>query len=350
MKRAALIAMLVVSLAACSDKPRGAVEVLGKTYMVANTATQLEFASKDTIKATDLSTGKQQDWKYMLEGDEMTVTMPWGDGTPRTFDLHRSGNDFTGNLSIAPKSAADDARIERFKQQAQEKKAADERSSPKGAPSDASAYSASKVIGDENNEWYVWTAMAWNAKDQNDETRLGILSRAWYGTNDSFARQAVKDSELARINKKLDDVRKIDYVAISEGKGDADFVQFDTVTDKAGYDFDKKGFRVIGNICAGNGTLLGGKSGVHYRFIGDGPICFLPVADEEAAKKIEALRSTSQSGSLRIATTVYAKIAGMNGTDLQLVPIGADYAVYTRSYKPNTPDDLITKASYWPYK
>lgn len=350
MKRVALIAMLVVSLAACSDKPRGAVEVLGKTYMLANTATQLEFTNKDTVKSTDLSTGKQQDWKYTLQGDEMTVTMPWGDGKPRTFDLHRSGNDFTGNLSITPKSSADDARIERFKQQAQEKKASEARSSPKGAPSEKSAYAAIKDIGDENNDWYVWTAMAWNAKDQNDETKLGILSRPWYSTNDSFARQAVKDKELARINKKLDDVKKIDYVAVSEGKADSDFVQLDTVTNKAGYDFDKKGFRVIGSICAGNGTSLGGKSGVHYRFIGDGPICFLPVADEDAAKKIEALRSTSQSGSLRVATTVYSKIAGMRGAELQLVPVGADYAVYKRSYKPNTPDDLITTASYWPYK
>nr|WP_244109130.1 hypothetical protein [Burkholderia anthina] len=350
MKRVALIVMLAGALAACSDKPRGAVEVLGKTYMLADTATQLEFSDKDTVKVTDLSTGKQQDWKYTLQGDEMTVTMPWGDGKPRTFDLHRSGNDFTGNLSIAPKSAADDARIEKFKQLAQEKKASEERSNPKSAPSDKTAYTAIKDIGDDNNEWYVWTAMAWNAKDQDDETKLGILSRAWYGTNDSFARQSVKDKELARINQKLGDVRKIDYVAVSEGEKDSDLVQFDTITDKAGYDFDKKGFRVTGSICPGNGMSLGGKSGVRYKFVGDGPVCFLPVADEEAAKKIEALRSTSQSGSLRIATTVYSKIAGMNGAELQLVPIGVDYAVYKRSYKPGTSDDLITTASYWPYK
>ncbi|EFP66195.1 MAG: hypothetical protein QM625_24090 [Ralstonia sp.] len=350
MKNFILAAMVVGALAGCSDKPRGPVEVLGKTYMVASTATQVEFTNKDTATATDLSTGKHQEWKYTLQGDVMTITMPWGNGQPRTFDLHRNGNDFSGDLSIAPKSPADDARIEKIKQQEQEKKASEERSSPKGSPSDKSAYAAIKDIGDENNEWYVWTAMAWNAKDQNDESKLGILSRVWYSTNDSFARQAVKDKELVRINKKLDDVKKIDYVAVSESKGDPDFVSFDTISDKAGYDFDKKGFRVIGSICAGNLTSLGGKSGVRYRFIGDGPICFLPVADEEAAKKIEALRSTSQSGSLRIATTVYSKIAGMNGAELQLVPVGADYAVYKRSYKPNTPDDLIATASYWPYK
>lgn len=62
------------------------------------------------------------------------------------------------------------------------------------------------------------------------------------------------------------------------------------------------------------------------------------------------MRSTSQSGSLRIATTVYSKIAGMNGAELQLVPIGVDYAVYKRVYKPGTPDELITTVSYWPYK
>lgn len=350
MKRVALIAMFVGVLAACSDKPRGAVEVLGKTYIVANTATQLEFTGKDSIKATDLSTGKQQDWKYTLQGDEMTVTMPWGDGKPRTFDLHRSGNDFGGSLSITPKSPADDARIEKLKQQEHEKKASEERASPKGAPSDKSAYTPITDITDENNKWYVWLGMAWTSQSQDDQTKLGILSRAWYGTNDSFARQSVKDQEIARINQKLDSIKKTSYIAVSEEKGDSDLVIFDSNT---GYDFEKKGFRVIGDIASGSNTLLGGHSGVRYTFVTkpyEGPFTFLPVSDVDAAKKIEALRSTSRSGNLRIATTVYSKIAGMNGTNLQLVPVGAEYSVYIRSYKPNTPDDLITTVSYWPYK
>ena len=136
MKNFILAAMVVGALAGCSDKHRGPVEVLGKTYMVASTDTQVEFTNKDTATATDLSTGKHQEWKYTLQGDVMTITMPWGNGQPRTFDLHRNGNDFSGDLSIAPKSPADDARIEKIKQQEQEKKASEERSSTKGSPSD----------------------------------------------------------------------------------------------------------------------------------------------------------------------------------------------------------------------
>lgn len=351
MKNFVLAAAVVGMLVGCGDKPRGPVEVLGKTYMVTSTATQLEFSTKDTAKATDLSTDKQQEWKYTLQGDELTLTVPWGNGQPRIFDLHRSGNDFAGQLSITPKSPADDARIAALKKQAQERKAAEERASPKGAPSDKSAYTASQGIGDENNEWYVWLTMARAADNQDDQTKLGVLSRAWYGTNDAFARQSVRDKELARLNAKLDSLKRLDYVAVSDTPKGSDMVMINTMK---GYDFDKKGFYLMGDVCSGQLHSAGGKSGVYYSFVSaktdEGPFCFLPLADEETAKKIEALRASSQSGSLRIATTVYAKVAGVNGSRLQLVPVGADYSVYKRSYKPSTPDDLIAAVSYWPYK
>lgn len=334
------------ALVGCSEKPRGPVEVLGKTYMLDRSPTQVEFTSKDTATATDLSTGKHQEWKYTLQGDAMTITMPWGNGQPRTFDLHRDGNNFSGPISIAPKTPADDTRIERAKQEEQAHKAAEERASPKGAPSDKTAYTPSADISDENNVWYVWLTAAWSAQNQDDQTKLGVLSRAWYSTNDSFARQAVKDKELARINAKLIDLKKLNYVAIGEAKGDTTLATLDTST---GYDFGKKGFQLTSWVCGSGG--LGGKSGVNYSFVEsdrNGPFCFLPVTDEEAAKKIESLRSSNQS--IRIATTVYAKVAGMDGGRLQFVPVGADYAVYKQTYKPNTPDELITTVSYWPYK
>lgn len=349
MKNFVLATVVVGMLAGCGDKPRGPVEVLGKTYMLASAPTQLAFSSKDTVDVTDLSTNKHYEWKYTLQGDEMTLTMPWSNGRTRTFDLHRNGNDFSGDdLSMAPKSPADDARIAESKKAEQAHEALEARMSPKGAPSDKSAYTPSQSLSDENNVWYVWLTMARTADKQDDQTKLGVLARAWYGTSDSFARQAVKDKELARINAKLDSLKKLDYVAVSTAPQESDLVYINTMK---GYDFDKKGFYVIGNLCTGGGA--GGKSGVNYSFTvsqNDGPFCFLPLADEEAAKKIEALRSTSQSGSLRIAATVYAKVAGVNGASLELVPVGVDYTIYKRSYKPNTPDEQLAAVSYWPYK
>jgi hypothetical protein len=389
-KNFVLAAMVFGTLIGCSEEPRGPVEVLGKTYVLNNDAPGalimlLEFTKKDIIKVTAPASpdGKSVEWKYTLQGDAMTITIPEGKGGKETvvLDLHRNGNSFLtadsyftrDRFLISPKSPADDARIEAQKKAVQERlaneakrnqaiKAAQERRNPKGSPSDKSAYVPGKDMGDENNEWYVWQVMARTAEAQNEETRLGVLSRAWYSTKDAFAHQEMKAKELARINAKLADIGKINYISINDadiyGYYDHKIPNSFIISSIGEYDFKRKGFKIVGSICQeGKFNIpFGGKSGTHYAFtrsdenIAEHPFCFLPIADDDAARKMEAIRVAGDR-TLRITTTVYAKIADVGSATLALVPIGADYSVYEVSRnKPLDLNDPITTVSYWPYK
>ena len=342
--------LVAIVMAGCSPEPRGPVEVLNKQYIDGQKPLEFAFTSKDGGKLSNHELNKDSAFKYTLVGDKLTVTVPAEKQGNKDFtlDLDRRGNDFVGSgFVLSEKVKEDEARIQQSRENGKKLAAQAERNSPKGAPSDRSAYVSYLAIGDDNNDWATWLAMSWNAKEQNEETRLGVLSRAWYSTNDSFARNDMKPRELQRIQAKLDETRKAEYVALvnNEREKSADFAVF--LND--GYDFDKKGFKLLGNLCGSNSSY-GVKSGAGYEFSEKTHpgFCLLPVVDETLARTIEELRNKQ---AIKIVATVYAKVAGVDSRNqITLVPIGVDYVVQKETYRPTKPEDVITTVSVWPYK
>ena len=342
--------LFAVLVAGCSPEPRGPVEVLNKQYIERDKGLELAFTSKDGGKVSNHVTEKSGAFTYTLVGDKLTVTVPAdGPGTKDlTLNLNRDGNDFVGRgFSLSVKVKEDDARIQGWREIGKKQAAEAQRSSPKGAPSDKSAYVSYLDIGDDNNDWATWLAVSWNAKGQSEDQLLGVLSRAWFSTSDSFSRNDMKAKELQRIQAKLDKTRKTDYVALvnNDDEKSAKFLVFLD----GGYDFDKKGFKLSSNLCASD-ALFGVRSGAAYQFRTDkdSPFCLLPVADETLARTIEELRN---KGGIKIVATVYAKVAGVNGNNrITLVPVGVDYVVQKETYRPSKPEDVITTISVWPYK
>jgi len=346
-KQVLALALSVVLLVGCSPEPRGPVEVLGKTFF-SKRGSEFSFENKDTVKVINLTTGESTDLKYTLQGDKLTIL-----ADKYTLNFQRSGQsyyDSANHFEIAELTDADKPLIAKFKVDGERQKEEKKRLSPDGAPSDSASYVADKTISDENNDWATWIAMAWNADVQDDETRLGVLSKAWYGTNDSFARQAVKEKELARIKDKLSQLRKIEYVAITRAPHPLTNSFLVSIDTNSGYDFAKKGFRLITNFC-GSGITAQNRSGASVEFTSSdkGPFCYLPVSDENDARKIEALRV---SGTLfKVGATVYAKIAEVDDQNrIKLVPIGIDYTISRETYQPKDPGETYLTVSHWPYK
>ena len=69
-----LIALAVtVLLAACGDKPRGPLEVQGKTFMDREFPVQFEFSGRDKGRLWNVSTDQSIDFQYTLEDKKLML-------------------------------------------------------------------------------------------------------------------------------------------------------------------------------------------------------------------------------------------------------------------------------------
>lgn len=340
--------LTLILLTGCKPDPRGPVEVIGKTYFN-KMGTEFAFTDKENVKVTDIKSGKVSDLKYTLAGEDLTVNF---DST-RSLKFRRSGNSYydSGNrFEISEKTDADSALIAKLQEDGRKEQEQKKRMDPQGAPSAPASYISAESIGDENSDWATWIAMAWNADAQDADTLLGVLPKAWYSNQDSFERQAIKTKELARIEEKLEQVKKVEYLAITSRKKSPidDFTVF--LDSSAGYDFDKKSFKLVGAFCNSN-MSYSVRSGATVSFANtnNSPFCYLPVPDQAIAKQLEVMRVNNQQP--RFDVTVYSKIAGVDGSNrIMLVPIALDYTISKETYKPVRPEDLLLKTSHWPYK
>ena len=354
MVRKYLSILLLFFLAACSPKPRGPVEVLDKTYLDRDNGYEIQFSSKEQGKFKNYALDNSTTVRYTLEGDKLVITIPAeaADKKDAVLDLERSGDRFKGKaygkfFEFSLKTPDDEMRIEKFKKEGREQAELNKSLSPQGAPSDKSVYMPTSSIDDENNDWMTWIAVSRNAGAQSEENLLGMLSKAWYGTNDSFKKQEVKASEIQRIKDKLDELKSVEYIALK--KTDRNSGPTAMLDDK-GYSFEKKGFPIFGSLCQRD-LNVSTRSGASYSISGenDGKFCLLPVADESLARQIEEQRTKN---SIRVDPLVsYFKIAGVSGDNrISLVPIGADFSVTKETYRQPVAGDELASFSVWPYK
>lgn len=345
-----LIALAAASvlLAACSDKPRGPLEVQGKTFMDHEYPVQFAFSGRDKGRLWNISTDKSVDFQYTLEGEKLVIEYPKPDGKGvQKHTLELSNTRYRdGNLAIAELQPEDQKRVDKIKEAARQQDERAAKLSPKGAPRDPQAYTSVETIGDENNDWGAWLAVSWNADKRSDDQLLQYFSRAWSNTQDSFARQEMRAPELARIKQRLGELRKIEYLHIPQAQRyQMTRMQVDKPYDGEAYDFDKKSFHILSSACASN---MSGQtpSGVTVSMAQNPAFCWLPVPDPDVARQVEAART---KGGVKVEGDFYAKLAYIDASNkVTLVPIGAQLQVLKETYRPAKPEDRLADVNLWP--
>ena len=346
MKHHLIALAAAVLLTACSDKPRGPLEVHGQVFMDRKMPLQLEFLGRDKGRLTNFDMEVQTDFSYTLEGSKLVVHIPGQDGRPeQVVELALDGKRYSGGpLNLYAKDAGDEERIKQIQENKRVRAEIAKNLSPKGAPSDRAAYRLTTELGDENNDWGAWVAAAWD-KPMEDDELLRMFSRKWRSTEDSFERQGMRAAELERIKQRLTQLRKVEFIAIPWDPRGSMQVSVHQPYGEEGYDFEKKSFHVLGEQC--NGMNFVTPSNSSFKPNEDKAFCLLPVADEAVARRIEATR-TGKGVLLR--NTAYTKIAGMEGRHVRLAIVGVDYAVYEQNYREPKPEELLAEVAHWPYK
>ncbi|WP_218240252.1 hypothetical protein [Comamonas fluminis] len=129
-----LIALAVaVLLAACGDKPRGPLEVQGKTFMDREFPVQFEFSGRDKGRFWNISTDRSLDFQYTLEDKKLVIeyTQPNSKEVTKevlTLDDSRYSG---GVLELAELKPEDQKRVEEIKEDARLEKEGQAGLSPK---------------------------------------------------------------------------------------------------------------------------------------------------------------------------------------------------------------------------
>lgn len=346
------LAASAMLLAGCSDEPRGPLEVQGKTFHLTSNdgaSNKLNFSGREKGRSTNLHTGKSVDFQYTLVGDKLTVQ---DEGGSESFEFKRRGKRFGGDGFVLEEMTQEDEKrlTEAAEQRKQQEKALAQRLTPQGAPADASAYTLLDELADESNHSHTWVVVAWQLEPIEDEELLRLFSLRWVNTKDSFERQAMRTSELERIKKRLAEVRKITYVRIP---WDRELTQFEmnlqqSSSDDA-YDFEKKSFRLKSYMCTGEMTgLTHTSTNALYSVKHDPAFCWLPVPEEDVARRIESARTSSKG--VHIRSTVFAKIAGLDGNQIVLVPVALELPIYNGNHWQREVGEPLAEFSLWPYK
>lgn len=345
-----LIALAMVALlAACSDKPRGPLEVQGQVFMDRKLPVQFEFLGREKGRVTNFDMDVRTDFSYTLEGEKLVLRIPGRDGKPEeVVTLALDGKRYSGGpLNLYTKDAGDEERIKQIQENTRARAEIAKKLSPKGAPSDRAAYRLNTELGDENNDWGAWVAAAWG-KPMDDDELLRMFSKKWRSTEDSFDRKGMRAAELERIKQRLEQVRKVEFIAVpTEPSGVASIlVLLNQPYGQEAYDFGKKSFHANSAACDGSNFVT--RSNSSFRPNADKTFCWLPVADEAVARRIETSRASSKGVVVR--NTAYAKVVGVQSNYVQLVTVGMDYRVYEQTYQEPKPEDLLAEVAHWPYQ
>lgn len=142
---------------------------------------------------------------------------------------------------------------------------------------------------------------------RGDTELLEMVSAKYYNERDAFKKKEIEALEKPRVQEEIDRHKDIRYIAFSISDAQHERYQL------SAYDFDKKGFSLSSfSSCADSSWRAG--SGLALKTFNTSGNClgsfgFLPVPDVEVARKIEALRSSSQAV-LQLIVYAYAEEAG----------------------------------------
>ena len=115
-----LIALAVaVLLAACGDKPRGPLEVQGKTFMDRKFPVQFEFSGRDKGRLWNVSTDQSIDFQYTLEDKKLVIEFTQPNSNKVTKEVLELGDSrYSGGvLDLAELKPEDQKRVEEIKEE-----------------------------------------------------------------------------------------------------------------------------------------------------------------------------------------------------------------------------------------
>ena len=142
---------------------------------------------------------------------------------------------------------------------------------------------------------------------RGDTELLEMVSAKYYNEKDAFKKKEIEALEKPRVQAEIDRHKDIRYIAFSISD-----VQHERYRLSA-YDFEKKGFNLGSSTSCTDSSWRAGSGLVlkTYNTSGNclGLLGFVPVPDVEVARKIEALRSSSQAV-LQLIVYAYAEEAG----------------------------------------
>lgn len=359
-------------LTACGDKPRGPLEVQGKTMLMeprmgfSPVPVTVEFQNREKGQIVNNKTGETQAFTYTLEGTELVLHTIHKSGKPEnptnfSLDGQRYAGDDVILKEMSEKDVQDIAqKVQQLKEQeaqeqarqAQEQQKAQElaaKLSPQGAPKDPATYTNVSTIEDTAHNWATWLYIAHKHHDtpREEEELLRLFSAPWNTTKDSFERQAMRAAELERIAQRLGEVRAMEYIQIpwQEARNTLG-LEIRASTDGSTYDFENKSFRLSGTLCDYESTLHT-DSGARFTVSQDKAFCALPVPDEAMARQIETAR-TSRAG-VHLRPHGYFKVVGMSEGNITLVPVGLDIALHEGNKYQQRAGELVTQISHWPH-
>lgn len=146
----------------------------------------------------------------------------------------------------------------------------------------------------------------------NYDTLANMSSRDYFKTKDAFAKKEMLDSLQAKLKERMEHFKRSPYVAtVYEYKNNIE-----------GYDFNRGGFPL--NVFKGYNTLYAGDTGfgnmgqtVQLELKNEDAASVFVVADQELAKRIEAMRTGGQTPSVKAFFAAEPKPTNSNNSEYQ---------------------------------
>jgi len=169
--------------------------------------------------------------------------------------------------------------------------------------------------GSDKNRDFAYLYYALGGKLDSPDEDLKVLSSEYYNERDGFKKKEIAERERPRIEQEKERHRaSMRYFALK--------LPSFGILNLQPYDFEKKGFVLPGTTCSQSSIRM--ASGVVLALRPLEPHCFLGVADDDEARKLEALRAGTDA---YVEVTFYGYVEGVSSGALDVTSTAMDLHV-----------------------
>ena len=336
MRRSLILVFLLLVACHSSGRIEGTYSYAGVGTALGLAVGSIEVTFKPDGVAIVSEDGLKSEWPYSVEGNDIKIATAHG---TRIFTRQADGSLASGSFRLVSGALAENrSKISNGSLPRQTEPA------PPVLPAstaDSSTPLERYVVLDPSDVHvddlvYLYFALGGTGGSSDEELRL--LSAEYANENDAFKKRDIADKERPRIQAEKEKYKSRRYFALathSQGVGPSAAWQFDSRLAVAikPYDLDKKGFALNPFSC----TLGPYRTarGIVLQFRNPTARCFIPVPDEDQAKKLEAARASGR-GVVHTVVYAYAESAG-NGT-LDVTPTAMTLTVVDGPFFPPRPN------------
>jgi len=270
----------------------------------------LEIRFKPDGTAVVMEGGGRSEVKYEVEGNDIKLVTPAG---TKIF-TRRSGNVLeSGRVRLARGSLEELVK----RNPATPTATTPPPASPPSSTADKSLPLEKYVLldGSDKNRDFAYLYYALGGKPDSPDEDLKVLSSEYFNERDVFKKKEIADRERPRIEQEKERHRaSMRYFAVK-------LPSFGILSLQP-YDFEKKGFVLPSTTCSQSSIRM--ASGVVLALRPLEPHCFLRVADDDEARKLEALRASTDA---YVEVTFYGYVEGVSSGSLDITPTAMDLHV-----------------------